>query len=563
MSPYSPRRHFYGRNSRDSRDSRDGRDERRGGTAERAISRNELIMNISPGETRIARLENGSVAELFIERAEEQPIVGNVYKGIVTRVLPGMQAAFLDIGIEKAAFLYVTDVIPDMFDEDIDEEEEETSTNEPGALPEPTPLANPAEGNQRQDNRRFRRPRGPLPKIEDLLKEGQHVVVQVAKDPIRTKGARVTCHISFPGRYVVYMPTVDHLGVSRRIGSYEERSRLKKIITEHKPSRGGFIVRTVSVGAAEESLIADMKNVVSLWEGMASKQEKAKPPTRLYQDLGLVLRSVRDLMSSEITRLVIDSQEDYQEILKFMKQFMPELTNRVEFYNGETPLFDVFGIETEINRALGKKVWLKSGGYLIVDQSEALTAIDINTGRFVGRDDFEETILQTNLEAAEEIAYQLRLRNIGGIIIIDFIDMERYANRQKVFYTLKDALRKDKVRTTITKISELGLVEMTRKRTRDSLTQMLSETCMSCHGKGHTKSPLTVAFELFRELNRTVHHLDGKSIVLDVHPRVAQVLFNEARERLDYFEKVFKKRIIVEALEGFPVEQFQISAKRS
>lgn len=509
-------------------------------------------MNITPGETRIARLENGSIAELFIERAGEQQIAGNVYKGIVTRVLPGMQAAFVDIGLEKAAFLYVTDVLPDLFEDEEEEEEEIPAEGENG--PEKKP-------DNKRGRGRGRKPRGPIPKIETLLKEGQQVVVQVAKDPIRTKGARVTCHISFPGRYLVCMPTVDHVGVSRRIGSYEERRRLKDIVAKNRPGKTGFIARTISSGAKEEDLIADITDLYKTWKTIADKQEKAKPPTILYQDLDLVLRSVRDLMSPDIDRLVVDSEEDYNEILKLMERFMPELAHRVELYKSDVPLFDVYGIETEINRALGKKVWLKSGGYLIIDQNEALTAIDVNTGRFVGRDDFEETILQTNLEAAQEIAYQLKLRNIGGIIINDFIDMERYGNQQKVFYALKDALRKDKVRTTITKISDLGLVEMTRKRTRESLTQMISETCHYCNGKGHVKAPATVVFEIFRELKRTAPHLSGKALVVRVHQRVAQILFNESRERLDGMEKKFGKRIAVETIESYHVEKFEIGAR--
>ncbi len=512
----------------------------------------ELIMNITPGETRIARLEDGAVAELFIERSNDQQIVGNVYKGIVTRVLPGMQAAFVDIGLEKAAFLYVTDVVPDLFDEDEDDEPAEapTTADSTDATAQP----------QKKDNRRRGRKRGPIPKIETLLKEGQHVVVQVAKEPIRTKGARVTCHVSFPGRYVVSMPTVDHVGVSRRVGSHEERMRLKGILNKVR-AKSGLIARTISSGAPEESIARDVQNLQEIWNEISKKQDKARPPALLYQDLDLVLRSVRDLMSPDLDRVVIDSKEEYEKIMKFMEQFMPDLASRVELYDKENPLFDVYGIETEINRALGKKVWLKSGGYLVVDQSEALSAIDINTGRFVGRDDFEETILQTNLEAADEIAYQLRLRNIGGIIIIDFIDMERHANRQKVFYALKTALRKDKTKTTITKISDLGLVEMTRKRTRDSLTQMISETCYVCSGKGHIKSPLTVAFELFRDLNRSYRHLEGKSIVVSVNPRVAQVLFNEARERLDSLEKQYQKRIVVNPSDTFHVEKFEITTR--
>ena len=496
-------------------------------------------MNITPGETRIAQIEGGQLAELYVEREGDQQITGNIYKGRITRVLPGMQAAFVDIGLEKAAFLYVSDVVPDLFEEEDEDEEENEQAGGEGAPPE-----------GKRPERRPRRRRGPLPKIEELVKEGQSIVVQVAKDPIRTKGARITCHISLPGRYVVSMPTVDHVGVSRRLGSHQERLRLKQIISANRPAKGGFIARTISSGATEEALTIDMKRLREIWDEISTKQEKAKPPALIYNDLSLVLRSVRDLMSPDIDRLVIDSE-----------QFMPDLANRVELYNSEAPLFDVYGIETEINRALGKKVWLKSGGYLIIDRSEALTAIDINTGRFVGRHDFEETILQTNLEAAQEIAYQLRLRNIGGIIIIDFIDMERFPNRQKVFYTFKDALRKDKVRTTISKISELGLVEMTRKRTREALAEMLSETCFYCNGKGHIKTPFTVAFEIFRELKRTFRHIDGRAIVVHVNPRVAQVLFHEARERLDAMERRFKKRILIETDETYHVEKFEITTK--
>ena len=386
-------------------------------------------------------------------------------------------------------------------------------------------------------------------------------MVQVAKDPIRTKGARVTGQISFPGRYVVFMPTVDHVGVSRKVGSYEERQRLKKIIVENRPPKSGFIARTVSQGATEENLINDMKNLQSIWEGMRQKIDKTKAPGLLYQDLSLVLRSERDLMSDEIDRLVIDSEEDYREILRFMEKFMPDLANRVELYTKDVPLFDLYGIETEINRALGKKVWLKSGGYLIIDQNEALTSIDVNTGRFVGRDDFEETILQNNLEAAREIAYQLKLRNIGGIIINDFIDMERFGNRQRVFYALKDALREDRVKTTITKISELGLVEMTRKRTRDSLTETLTEQCPVCVGKGRVKTPLTIAFEIFREVRRTFKQLEGKTIVIRVHPRVSQAIFNEARARLELMERRIGKRVVIETSESLHVEKFEISAR--
>lgn len=523
---------------------------------------NELIMNVTVGETRIARLENGAVAELYIERDDDEQVVGNIYKGVVNRVLPGMQAAFVDIGLEKATFLYVSDVVDDIFDDDEEDEEEEANGKEEATTPENDKPAESSPDNRRQRPKRFHKKHSRnLPKIEDILKEGQQIVVQVAKAPIRTKGARVTSHASIPGRYIVYMPTIDHIGVSRRISTHQERMRLRKIIQENRPSKGGFIARTVCAGATEEALIQDMKNVHEMWQGASKKNDQLKPPALLYQDMGLVLRSVRDLMSSEIDRLVIDSKDDYDAIMAFMNKFMPDLAGRVELYSSESPIFDVYGIESEINRALTKKVWLKSGGYLIIDQNEALTSIDVNTGRFVGRDSFEDTILKTNLEAAEEIAYQLKLRNIGGIIINDFIDMERYGNRQKVFYALKDALRKDRTRTTITKISDLGLVEMTRKRTRDSLSQTLSEPCIYCNGRGRTKSPMTVAFEMFRDLRRTAEHLNGRAVVVHVHSSVARVLFNELRIRLDNLEKRFQKRIIVEADPGHHVEQFTIKTR--
>lgn len=531
---------------------------------------NELIMNVTPGETRIARMEKGTLAELYVERDGEQQVAGNIYKGVVSRVLPGMQAAFLDIGLEKAAFLYVTDIIPETFDDEEDDVDENENSEKDGQTDNKEDKDSDNQSDDKGNNRgrgkkpyrkRRRKPRGPLPKIEDLIKEGQHILVQVAKDPIRTKGARVTCHISFPGRYVVAMPTVDHVGVSRRVGSYEERQRLRKIIDEARTPKMGFIARTNSSGATEEAIKADIENLSKIWDNIQKKQSRAKAPALVYQDMDLVLRSVRDFVSQDIDRLVIDSEEDYQKIQDFMEKFMPDLANRVELYDRSTPIFDVYGIETEINRALSKKVWLKSGGYLIIDQNEALTAIDVNTGRFVGRSNFEETILQTNLEAAEEIAYQLRLRNIGGIIINDFIDMERYSNRQKVYYALKRALKKDKVKTTINKVSDLGLIDMTRKRTRESLTQMLSETCMHCAGKGRVKTPLTVAFELFRELKRTLKHLDGRHVAVRVHQRVAQVLFNEARKRLDEMEKRYDKRIVIEPDATYHVEKFEIVTK--
>ncbi len=545
---------------------------------------NELIMNVTPGETRIARLEGGTLSELSIERDSEEQVAGNIYLGRINRVLPGMQAAFVDIGLEKAAFLYVADVVPDLFDgiDDVDDEEradvvlEVTSeavlenVNPTGDESAPTEGSAPegAEGDDKGSHKgkyqkhKPRPKRAPLPRIEDVVKEGQTIVVQVAKEPIRTKGARVTSHISLPGRYLVYMPTVSRMGVSRRITSFEERQRLKTILTSHKPAMGGFIARTNCVGAPDEKIIEDMKNLVEIWQGIYQRKEKSRAPNLIYKDLDLVLRVVRDNLSTDVDRLVIDSPEYYSEIGHFVDKFMPDLKSRVVHFDRETPIFDVYGIESEINRALSKKVWLKSGGYLIIDSSEALTSIDVNTGKFVGKKDFDETVLTTNLEAAEEIAYQLKLRSIGGIIILDFIDMQRYAHRMKVYNALRDCLKRDRVRTTISKISDLGLIEMTRKRTRDSLTQMLSTTCPHCHGTGYVKTALTVAFETFREVKRVYQTIAGRSLLIRCNPKVAKVLFNEGRSRLEQVEKNIGKRITVETDEKLHIEQFEIRARQ-
>lgn len=563
---------------------------------------NEIIMNVTPGETRIARFDRGVLTELSIERDSDLQVAGNIYLGRVTRVLPGMQAAFVDIGLEKAAFLYVADVVPDLFegitDEDLDEDgrqgengggngdgpleagdageddgEPREDNGEEGVAPPESadngnkPANGPRTANAQRGGRRTNRGkppsrrRGPLPRIEDVVKEGQTLVVQVAKEPIRTKGARITSHISLPGRYLVYMPTVKHVGVSRRIASYEERMRLKEILHRHKPASGGFIARTSSIGATEDKLVEDMKNLVETWQKIYQGQERSRPPAALHTDLDIVLRSVRDNLSADVDRLVIDSKEDYDRVIAFVDRNMPEYKSRVQLYDKDTPLFDVYGIENEITRALGKKVWLKSGGYLIIDSSEALTAIDVNTGKFVGKKDFDETIMTTNLEAVDEIAYQLKLRSIGGIIILDFIDMTRYSDRTRVYHALKDALRRDRVKTTISKISDLGLIEMTRKRVRDSLTQMLSEPCGYCNGTGFVKTPITVAFEIFREIRRIHSGISSRSLLVTVHPRVAKILFNEGRERLEQLEDRLKKRIVVETDEKCHFEHFEIRGR--
>lgn len=506
----------------------------------------ELVINAASHETRIALIENGTIAELYIERSREKGIVGNIYKGRVIRVLPGMQAAFVDIGLEKAAFLYVADVF--------DAIEEYESLLDAGNKKEDDEPAEDREEQEDQDRHDFR----PLHPIEDLLQEGQELLVQISKEPLGTKGARITSHISLPGRHLVYMPTVDHIGISRRIEDEEERERLREIVERLKKPGSGYIVRTVSEGKSEEDLIADMQYLTTLWEEISRRQAKAAVPSLLHSDLDVVQKVVRDIVSEQVDKITVDSQVDYDRIVNFISTFASKMKYTIELYDEEEPIFDHYGLEVEISRALGRKVWLKSGGYIIIEQTEALSAIDVNTGRFVGKHNLEDTILKTNLEAVKEIAYQLRLRNIGGIIIIDFIDMEKEVNREKVYGALEEALKADKSKTNILKISELGLVEMTRKRVRENISRMMCEPCSYCEGRGYIKSKITVCHEIFRELRREMLDVRGTKATVTVNPQVADLLYDEERRGLEELEKKFKKRITVRAKPGFHQEQFEI-----
>jgi ribonuclease G len=416
----------------------------------------ELIINASPHEIRVALLEEGTVVEVQIERKKDQSIMGNIYRGRVLKVLPGMQAAFVDIGLGKAAFLYVTDAhssfreYHEMLSEGLDEDKDfEFATASPFSH---TPL-----------------------QIEDVVCEGQELLVQVSREALGTKGTRITAHITLPGRYLVFMPTVDHVGVSRRIRDEAEQQRLRDIVLTMRPPTMGFIVRTASEGAQEGDLKNDMDLLMQIWQTIQQKNQTAATPSLIHSDLNMVLRAIRDLITTDVKRVVIDSGEGYREITQFIEEFMRRTRCNVELYEGRTPIFDVYGIEAELDRAVKRKVWLKSGGYIVIEMTEALTAIDVNTGKFVGKRNLEDTIVKTNLEAAKEIAYQLRLRNIGGIIILDFIDMEKESNRETVYQALELSLKKDRARSNISKISDLGLVEMTRKRTRESLTELLGE----------------------------------------------------------------------------------------
>ncbi len=505
-------------------------------------------------------MENGNTVELYIERKKDRGLVGNIYKGKVLRVLPGMQAAFVDVGLDKAAFLYVSDIYTPEGDmthfmkepEDDHLDEDDTKQNEAAEF-EPG-------GSGNQDKERHAGSVRQRP-IEDLLSEGQEILVQVAKDPIGTKGCRITTNISLAGRHLVYMPFIDHIGISRRITGDQERHRLRDLVSKLKPEGGGFIVRTVAEGLNEKKLKADMTLLINIWKQVTTQAEKLRAPTILHYDLNLSFRATRDLLTADVDKLIIDDPDEFDNIHHFIKNYMPGFRQNVELYSGDEPIFDYFSVEMDLNRALGRKVWLKSGGYIIIDQAEALTAIDVNTGRYVGKRNLEETILKTNLEAVREIAYQLRLRNIGGIIIIDFIDMEREVNRERIFNALQEALVEDRAKTNILKISDFGLVEMTRKRVRESLGRTLCEPCFYCDGKGYLKSKTTICYEIFREIEREIKNLHTPVIHVNCHPEIADLLYEEEGETIAALEKQYKKTLVIRGLVYFHIEQYEVIEK--
>src|SRR5499427_4862850 len=501
-----------------------------------------LVINADGPETRVALVQDGYLGELYIERKRERGIAGNIYKGRVERVLSGMQAAFVNIGLEKSAYLHVSDVrgTPDDLKRLFSAE---SNRHDDGDEDEEAADAARAHGGAR---------------IEDLLKEGQEIVVQVTKEPISTKGARTTRYISLPGRHLVFMPTVDHIGISRRIASDRERRRLREIVESMRPAGSGFIVRTVAENVSERELKSDMEFLIKLWNEVVRRAATGRCPSLIYNDLDLLLRTVRDLFTADVEKLIIDSRSEYERVKKFIAAFMPDFGGNIELYDGQDPIFDGFGIEIEIDRALERKVWLKSGGYLIVDEMEALTAIDVNTGRFVGKSSLEDTITKTNLEAAQEVAEQLRIRSIGGMIVVDFIDMDRPSNRDKVTRSFNEFLRRDRAKAAVTRISELGLIEMTRKRTRESLLHHLTEPCSHCEGKGYTKSRRTVTYEILRELRRSGNLVVGDTVIAEVHPDVAQLFATTDRQYLEDMEKRLQKRIVVKARGSFHVEDFEI-----
>jgi len=500
---------------------------------------NYLLINANPYEIRIALIEHGNLVEFYQERPVEKGLVGNIYQGRVVRVLPGMQAAFIDLGLERTGFLYVDDVRTDNrhFEDRMMNNGCQSCCETPEVLTE-----------------------GPATQvdIEDLLTEGQEVMVQICKEPLGTKGARLTCNITLPCRNLVYMPMTDHIGISRKVEDDEDRQRLREEIENLRPQDAGFIVRTVAESASREDLEADMEFLLHLWGEIKDRATKASVPNMVYEDLDITQRAVRDLFTPDIQRVIVDDRETYKRVCNFVETFVPQLRNRISLYENEIPLMDAYGVEVEISRALEKKVWLRSGGYIIIETTEALTVVDVNTGRYVGRKDLEETIFKTNMEAVKEIAYQLRLRNIGGIIIIDFIDMEQESHREDVFNALQEAVKKDKSRANILKVSEFGLVQMTRKRDRENLSQMMCEPCMYCGGDGLLKSRRSVCYEIFRKLSHEGRKMAGSTVTIKVHPSVADLMLKDETLHTDNLEKETGKRFIIVADNDMYLEKYEI-----
>lgn len=480
----------------------------------------EILVNVTPMETRVAVVENGAVQEIYIERAQTRGIVGNIYRGKVARVLPGMQAAFVDIGLDRAAFIHASD---------IDQSRGENDSHKP---------------------------------IQSLVREGESMTVQVIKDPLGTKGARLTTHLSIPSRYLVYMPDTNHIGVSQRIDGEEERERLRNLVAKVKIDeeieKGGYILRTAAEGIGENEIQSDLNYLKRVFRVLGERVKEIPGPAIIYEDLPLYLRVARDLVRADVEKIRIDSKETYTKVIDFVRKYTPEVEPVFEYYPGERPIFDLFSVEDEVSKALGRKVELKSGGYVIIDQTEAMTTVDVNTGAFVGHRNLEETIFKTNLEAVTAIVRQLRLRNLGGIIIIDFIDMEDPEHQRQVLRMLEKYLEKDHAKSKVTGVSDLGLVEMTRKRTRESLEHMLTETCTVCQGRGRLKSPQTVCYEVFREILREERAYNTDQYLVLASQEVIDRLLDEESSNVADLEDFIKKPIRFQVEPMYTQEQFDV-----
>ena len=529
----------------------------------------EMIISSSAHETRVAILEDDQVAEIFIERERQRGIVGNLYKGRVSKVLPGMQSAFVDLGLERDGFLYVSDVVATFEEFDRLETDEDDGPERRGAVPSDAPGAPDNRGNDkgRGPGRRDRdRERGPEPKIEELLKEAQEIIVQVAKEPLGTKGARLTSHATMPGRFLVFMPTVDHVGVSRKIESRDERGRLRGIVREFREQygfSGGVIIRTAAAGRPKEDIVSDLSYFHRVWTEIRQKAESSRAPAVVYQEQSLVAKLIRDLLSEEYSAIRIDSPTEYRRVLELVERIMPSLAPKVKLYEKEYPIFEEYGVQAEIDRALRSKVWLKSGGSIVINQTEALVAIDVNTGRYVGKKTagrLEDTILKTNLEAVKEIVRQIRLRDLGGIIVLDFIDMEEKKNRQKVFQTVEQELRKDRAPSKGIQVSDFGLVIITRKRVKQSLERVLTEPCPYCAGSSVIKSTATICYEILAEVRKISADLNGQSLVLRVNPDIARALRDEERAVFRDLKQSLGREIALRPDMQLHHEQFDLMA---
>jgi ribonuclease G len=517
----------------------------------------EMIISTNGHETQVAILEDDLVTEMFVERERQRGVVGNIYKGRVSKVLPGMQCAFIDIGLERDGFLYVSDVVDTI---------EEYDRLDSGEDEENGPPANGQAGARGDRGDRRGRERGPQPKIEELLKEGQEIVVQVAKEPLGTKGARLTSHATLAGRFLVFMPTVDHVGVSRKIESRDERNRLRGIVRKFREEHGfggGVIIRTAAGGRPEADILSDLHYFNGIWKDTRHKFETGRAPVVIYREQSLVSKLLRDLLTEEFAAIRIDSAHEHKNVLDLVQRIMPTLAGRVKLYSKDYPIFEEYGVQSEIDKALKSKVWLKSGGSIVINQTEALVAIDVNTGRYVGKRTgrLEDTIVKTNLEAIKEIVRQIRLRDLGGIIVLDFIDMEERKNRQKVLQAVELELKKDRSPSKVLQVSDFGLVIITRKRVKQSLERVLTEPCPYCSGSGVIKSSSTICYEILSEVKKIGGDLNGHGVVLRVNPEIARALKEEERAVMADLKQALGKDIIVKPDTHLHHEQFDVMAQ--
>lgn len=494
----------------------------------------EIIVSADEYETRAALLENKALAEIFIERKGETQILGNIYKGRVESILPGMQAAFVDIGLERNAFLHVSDITHHIneYGELIDVSEIETVE-----LPS-------SDKSQRYS-------------IRDLLKKGQEILVQIDKEPIGTKGPRVTAYITLPSRYLVYMPTVEHVGISRRIERDEERQRLKEIILRLRPYKHGFILRTAAEGKGEDEILNDINFLSGLWEQIRKRSQSVSAPALIHEDIDLTYRIIRDIFTEDITHLIVDSKEEHQKIMGYLENISPKLKSNVKLYDKREPIFEAFGIEKELKKALKPKIWLKSGGHIVIDQTEALVVIDVNTGKFVGKQDPDDTILKANLEAIDEIARQIRLRDLGGIIIIDFIDMDSLEHKQLVLKAINEALKRDRARTNVLQLTELGLVEMTRQRTKPGMKTLFSQPCPYCDGGSSILSEETVIIRLLRSIKSVIAKLGKKSLKIVTSIQIADRLLGEDHNKIQKLANEFGIKIEIKGDPDLHIEDYR------